>query len=383
MKASIMGSTGSIGTQSLDVCENMGIQVSCITGNKNYKLLEEQARRFKPKTVVCTDEEGFRHLKISLKDTSCKLLFGKEGLTEAASAPCDILLNSIVGIAGLPVTIAALESKNILALANKESLVTAGEMVMKLSREQNTPIIPVDSEHSAIFQCLGKEQDSQIEKIILTCSGGPFFGKKRQELEGVGLEETLKHPNWSMGRKITVDSATLMNKGFELIEAMHLFGVPAQKVQILIHRQSILHSAVEFSDGAVIGQMGTPDMKLPIQYAFTYPKRLPSKEKKLSLADIGTLTFSYPDYDTFGCLNLTKKAILKGGLYPAFLNGANEKAVELFLGGKIRYLQIEELIGKALESASLCEDSFNLDNVYSADLLGKRSVLNIFERLGA
>ena len=383
MKAAIMGSTGSIGTQSLDVCQNQGITVSCITGNKNYKLLEEQARKFKPETVVCTDKEGFKNLKISLKDTNCRLLFGKEGLIEAASMPYDMLLNSIVGIAGLPVTVAALESKNTLALANKESLVTAGKKVMQLSKEQNTPIIPVDSEHSAIFQSLNGERQNKIEKILLTCSGGPFFGKKKEELKNAGLKETLNHPNWSMGRKITVDSATLMNKGFELIEAMHLFDVPAENVEILIHRQSILHSAVEFSDGAVIGQMGTPDMKLPIQYAFTYPKRSPSKEKKLSLADIGTLTFSYPDYDTFGCLNLTKKAILKGGLYPAFLNGANEKAVELFLDGKIRYPEIEELIGEALEKASLQGDVYNLEDVYSADLLAKRSVLDTFERLRA
>ena len=381
MKAAIMGSTGSIGTQALDVCRNQNIEVSCITGNKNYKLLEKQAREFKPGTVVCTSKEGYESLKISLKDLNCKVLSGREGLIEATKMPCDILLNSIVGIAGLPVTVACLEEKNKLALANKESLVTAGLKVMKMAKDTDNPIIPVDSEHSAIFQSLNGERKNEIEKIILTCSGGPFFGKKKEDLKDAGLKETLNHPNWSMGRKITVDSATLMNKGFELTEAMHLFDVPMEKVEILIHRQSILHSAVEFTDGAVIGQMGTPDMKLPIQYAFTYPKRAASKEKKLSLSDIGTLTFCKPDYETFGCLTLTKDCIKKGGLYPAFLNGANEKAVELFLNEKIGYLQIEELIGEAVAKVNLTGDVFDLEDIYETDLLAKRSVTDLFERL--
>ena len=374
-KISVLGSTGSIGTQALEVIEkNKEFKVLSLAAGRNIKLLESQARRFKPEVVAVYDNEASEKLKIALRDTDIKVLSGEEGVIYAAGMGADITLSAIVGIAGLKPTVAAIKSGSDIALANKETMVTAGEIINSLCREYKVKILPVDSEHSAIFQSLQGAPEGSLKKIILTASGGPFFGKSAKELENVTAKEALKHPNWSMGSKITIDSATLMNKGLEVIEAVHLFGVKPSGIEVLIHRQSILHSAVELSDGAVIGQMGTPDMKIPIQYAFTYPKRGISFEN-LSLSDIGTLTFSKPDTDTFRCLPLCIKAIEKGGLFPAAVNGANEESVKLFLEGKIGFLKIAELNESAMENASTVND-YSLDDIFYADTLARQYVLS-------
>lgn len=374
-KISVLGSTGSIGTQALEVIEkNKEFKVLSLAAGRNIKLLEIQARRFKPEVVAVYDTDASEKLKIALRDTDITVLSGEEGVIYAAGMGADITLSAIVGIAGLKPTVAAIKSGSDIALANKETMVTAGEIINSLCREYNVKILPVDSEHSAIFQSLQGAPEGSLKKIILTASGGPFFGKSAKELENVTAKEALKHPNWSMGSKITIDSATLMNKGLEVIEAVHLFGVKPSGIEVLIHRQSILHSAVELSDGAVIGQMGTPDMKIPIQYAFTYPKRGISFEN-LSLSDIGTLTFSKPDTDTFRCLPLCIKAIEKGGLFPAAVNGANEESVKLFLEGKIGFLKIAELNESAMENASTVND-YSLDDIFYADTLARQYVLS-------
>lgn len=379
-KTVILGSTGSIGTQALKVAKRLGITIAGLSGNKNFKLLEEQVREFSPKFVAVTDEYAYIHLKTALMDLDTRVLFGREGMEEIASMPNHRVLNAVVGIAGLPVTMAAIKAGNTLCLANKESLVTAGALVMKEALENHVEIIPVDSEHSAIFQCLMGEKENKIEKILLTCSGGPFLGKTRKELQSVTIKDTLNHPRWSMGRKITVDSATLMNKGFELIEAMHLFSVSAEQVEILIHPQSVVHSAVEFEDGGIIAQLGAPDMQLPIQFSLTYPKR-ERMETRLSLSEISTLSFSKPDLETFGTLNLAYSAIEKGGLAPTVLNAANEAAVALFLEGKIKFLQIEELLSEVLTELKVSGNMFNIEDIFSADAAARQETLNFFERL--
>ena len=327
----ILGSTGSIGTQALEVCRRDGYKVVALAAGSNVELLEAQAREFNVKAVAVFNEEKANELKIKLADTDIKVLSGVEGVCSVAEMEADIALNSIVGIAGLRPTLAAIESGKDIALANKETLVTGGDIVNRKAREKGVKILPVDSEHSAIFQSLQGAPRGSLKKILLTASGGPFFGKTRNDLENVTVKEALAHPNWSMGAKITIDSATLMNKGLEVIEAVHLFGVSANDIEVLVHRQSILHSAVELSDGAVIGQLGTPDMRLPIQYALTYPERSNYAFEKLSLSDIGTLTFQKPDIETFRCLPLCISAINEGGLRPTAVNGANEEAVRLFL----------------------------------------------------
>ena len=299
---------------------------------------------------------------------------GEQGVIEAAGMGADIVLTAIVGIAGLAPTVAAIKAGSDIALANKETMVTAGTIINRLCREYNVKLLPVDSEHSAIFQSLVGAPVASLKKIILTASGGPFYGKTREELKNVTVKQALNHPNWSMGKKITIDSATLMNKGLEVIEAVHLFGVKPADIEVLVHRQSILHSAVEFSDGAVIGQMGTPDMKIPIQYAFTYPERGISFEK-LNLADIGTLTFSRPDTDTFRCLPVCIKAIEKGGLFPAAVNGANEESVRLFLEGKIGFLQIAELNEAAMENQKYV-NNYSLEDIFNADSDARQFVLS-------
>ncbi|MDY4191050.1 MAG: 1-deoxy-D-xylulose-5-phosphate reductoisomerase, partial [Oscillospiraceae bacterium] len=346
---SLLGSTGSIGTQSLNVCRHLDIRVVALTAHKNAALMEQQIREFHPKVAVMTDRDAYGTLKVSVADTDTKVLFGMEGLCEAAALPqADTVLNSVVGMVGLRPTLAAIEAGKDLALANKETLVTGGSLVMRRAEEKGVKILPVDSEHSAIFQCLqGNDKREQLHKIILTASGGPFFGKTRQELEQVTVEQALCHPNWSMGAKITVDSATLMNKGLEVIEAVWLFGKPAEDIEIVVHRESVIHSAVEYADGSVIAQMGVPDMQIPIQYALTWPDRLPSTVKPLSLTDYGKLTFYKPDLETFTCLRTCLAAIRQGGLRPCAANGANEKAVELFLQGKLRFLQIGEIVEEA------------------------------------
>ncbi len=351
-KLTILGSTGSIGTQALDVTDKRGYEIVALTGNTNYKEIENQARKYRPLYVAMADEKAAEELKIRLADTDVKVLAGANGVLECAKAKeADTVLNSVVGIAGLLPTLGAIDEGKTIALANKETLVAGGEIVMKRAKEKGTAILPVDSEHSAIFQCLqGMNKKEELRSIILTASGGPFFGKKRDELKNVTVKEALNHPNWSMGAKITVDSATMMNKGLELIEAVWLFDMEPSKIDIVVHRESIVHSLIEYEDNSVIAQLGVPDMRIPIQYALTYPERFESPVKKLNLWEYSNLTFYKPDYDTFRCINICRDAITKGGLYPAVANGANEMANALFREGKIKFLEIAELVEKALES---------------------------------
>lgn len=369
----ILGSTGSIGTQALEVVKRDGYKVTALAAGSNIELLEKQAREFFPDIVAVFSEAAAKELAIKLKDTSIKVLSGIEGVCEAAQYKGDIVLNSIVGIAGLRPTLAAIEAGKDIALANKETLVTGGELVTKAAKKKGVKILPVDSEHSAIFQSLQGAPENSLKKIILTASGGPFYKKTSKELENVTVKEALNHPNWSMGAKITIDSATLMNKGLEVIEAVHLFGVKASDIEVLVHRQSIVHSGVELSDGAVIAQLGTPDMRLPIQYALTYPQRSDYAFEKLSLADIGTLTFEKPDMKTFRCLALCIEAINEGGLAPTAVNGANEEAVKLFLEGKIKFLQIADLVEKALINVNNKKE-FSLEDILASDKAARELV---------
>ena len=370
----ILGSTGSIGTQALEVCERQGYKVNGLAAGGNIELLEKQARKFGVKAVAVFDSEKAKDLEIKLKDTDIKVLSGADGVCELAQMQGDIVLNSIVGIAGLRPTLAAIESGKDIALANKETLVTGGEIVNRKAYEKGVKILPVDSEHSAIFQSLQGAPKGSLKKILLTASGGPFYGKKISDLENVTVKDALNHPNWSMGAKITIDSATLMNKGLEVIEAVHLFGLPAKDIEVLVHRQSIVHSGVELTDGAVIAQLGTPDMRLPIQYALTYPERSDFSFEKLSLSDIGTLTFEKPDTETFRLLPLCIEAITDGGLKPTAVNGANEQAVKLFLEGKIKFLQIQELVEKALLSTQNKSD-FTVEDIFETDKLARECVM--------
>ncbi len=371
----LLGSTGSIGTQALEVARQSGYKINALTANKNVKLLEEQIREFSPKFAVLTDQKAYNELKTKIADTSTKLLCGADSVCEiAAEVESDVVLNSIVGIAGLKPTVATVQSGKTLALANKESLVTAGEMVKKIASENGSKIIPVDSEHSAIFQCLQGVPSGALRKIILTASGGPFFGKTKEELVNITPKDALRHPNWDMGAKITIDSATLMNKGLEVIEAVHLFDVTADDIEVVVHRQSVVHSAVELADGAVIAQLGVPDMKLPIQYAITYPKRVPCGTDRLNLFDYQNLTFERPDTETFTCLSACINAIKKGGVCPAAVNGANEEAVRLFLSGEIPFLRIGELVNETLHSVKTVEN-MTLDDVFKADRFARELVL--------
>ena len=371
----LLGSTGSIGTQALDVARAHGIKIKALAAGKNAELLEAQAREFKPSTVALSDEKLAKQLKVSLADTDIKVTGGESAAEELAAESCDAVLNAIVGIAGLKSTLAAIGSGNTLALANKESLVCAGDIVMESARKNNVSILPVDSEHSAIFQCLQGIPEGAVSKILLTASGGPFLGKTKEELENATVADALNHPNWDMGAKITVDSATMMNKGLEVIEAMHLFGVSAKDIEILVHRQSIVHSAVETADGAVIAQLGTPDMRLPIQYALTYPERLSCPCKRLSLTQIGSLTFEKPDTDTFLCLAACLKAAESRGLKTAAANGAGEAAVKLFLDGKLKFLQIGELVSSAVDNQAAVK-SYSIDDVFAADKAARAFVLD-------
>lgn len=376
-KISVLGSTGSIGVQTLAVAEKHGFRITALAaGGGNLKLLEEQARKFLPDFVAVFDEKAAEDLKPRLADTSVKVAGGQDAVVSAAEYDCDIVLNAIVGIAGLRPTMAAINAGHHIALANKETLVTGGHLVMSAAKEKGVKIYPVDSEHSAIFQSLQGKNENNKFKIILTASGGPFFGKTRKELENITPADALKHPNWNMGQKITIDSATLMNKGLEVIEAVHLFGVSPDDIEVVVHRQSILHSAVEFEDGAVIGQFGTPDMAIPIQYALTYPDRFDSPAGKLSLTEVGALTFEKPDMDTFVCLKTCIDAIRKGGLYPAAANGANEKAVELFLKGKISFLQIGDIVKEVTDSCSSRQD-YSLEEVFETDISSREKVLSL------
>lgn len=350
-KISILGSTGSIGTQSLEVCEKHGFEVIAIAARSNVKLLNEQARKFGAKYVCAYDENKYSELKKLLADTSAEVLCGMEGLCRLASLDeADIILNSVVGMVGLLPTLTAIESGKDVALANKETLVAGGELVMDLAKKKGVNIFPVDSEHSAIYQCLQGNKRSQLSKVILTASGGPFYGMTSEDLKKVTKADALRHPNWSMGNKITIDSATLMNKGLEFIEAKWLFDLTPDQIEIVVHRQSVVHSAVEYNDYSVIAQLGTPDMKIPIQYALLYPDRMECPTKRLSLTDYGTLTFDKPDYETFKCLSAAIKAIGMGGAYPCLVNSANEEAVSLFLNDKISFIEIGEIVSSVTEN---------------------------------
>lgn len=369
----ILGSTGSIGTQALEVAKRDGYKVTALAAGSNIELLEKQAREFGVLAVAVFDESAAEQLRKNLSDTNIRVFSGVDGVCKIAEFEGDIVLNAIVGIAGLKPTLAAINKGKDIALANKETLVTGGELVNKAARDKGVKILPVDSEHSAIFQSLQGAPQGSLRKILLTASGGPFYSKTREDLENVTVKEALNHPNWSMGAKITIDSATLMNKGLEVIEAVHLFGISADNIEVLVHRQSILHSAVELSDGAVIAQLGTPDMRLPIQYALTYPERSDYAFEKLSLTDIGTLTFEKPDTDTFRCLRLCIEAINEGGLAPTAVNGANEEAVKLFLDGKIKFLQIADLVEAALKNVKNKKD-FTLEDILQTDKAAREFV---------
>lgn len=374
-KIAILGSTGSIGTQTVDILPSIDAEVVALTTNRRIDLLEEQARALHPKMVCAFDEAAARDLKVKLADTDICVLSGMDGLTAcAAESGADIVVTAVVGMVGLLPTLAAIDVGKDIALANKETLVCAGELVMRAAREKGVKILPVDSEHSAIFQCAQAAQGNPLAKIILTASGGPFFGKTAAEMRSVTREQALAHPNWSMGAKITIDSATMMNKGLEQIEAMWLYDMPPEDIEIVIHRESIVHSAVEFADGAMIAQLGLPDMRLPIQYALTYPARVPCKVPRLSLAEAAKLTFYAPDYEAFPALGLAWQAAAQKGDRGAVLNGANEAAVGLFLEGRIGFAEIAERVAQALDAIPY-RSSVTLDEVLAADRAARESVL--------
>lgn len=347
----ILGSTGSIGTQALEVIDGLDYRVLALAAGKNTARAEEQIRKYKPKYAAMADEAAAKELALKTADTDVKILSGSAGIKEISALSADIVLNAIVGVAGLIPTLTAIEAGSDIALANKETLVTGGDLVKKRAAEKGVKIYPVDSEHSAIFQCLQASSREDLNKIIITASGGPFLGKKLHQLKKVSKEKALRHPNWSMGAKITIDSATLMNKGLEVIEAVHLFDLPQSKVDVVVHPQSIIHSLVEWKDGAVLAQLGVPDMKIPIQYALTFPKRVNFVSEPLDLTKVSQMTFLPPDRETFGCLATCEQAINMGGLYPAAVNGANEEAVKLFLNDKIDFLAIAELSRQMLRES--------------------------------
>ena len=372
---SILGSTGSIGVQSLDVARKCGYTVEALTAYSDTKGMEAQIREFHPKTAAMASESAARDLQVRVADTDTKVLSGEEGVCACASeSAADTVLNAVVGMAGLKPTLAAIAAHKKLALANKETLVAGGQLVMQAARDNGVAVLPVDSEHSAIFQALqGAPTNRALKKIILTASGGPFFGKTRAELQNVTVADALNHPNWHMGAKITVDSATMMNKGLELIEAVWLFSVSPDDVEVVIHRESIVHSAVEYTDNSVIAQLGLPDMRIPIQYALTYPERFASPVGELSLAEIGRLTFFAPDYDVFRCINLCRTAINKGGLLPAAVNSANEQANAMFRAGEIGFLEIADRVERVFENAPQ-KERYTLEDILETDRWAREAV---------
>lgn len=376
-RISILGSTGSIGRQSLEVIAACGMEVAALTANSSVKLMEEQARQVKPELVVLMDESAAADLRVRLADTNVRVLGGMEGLVEASVIPsADTVITAVVGMVGLRPTMAAIREGKRIALANKETLVCAGDLVMEEARDYGAQILPVDSEHSALFQSLeGNRDRGEVKRLILTCSGGPFYGKKRHELQGMTREDALKHPNWSMGAKITVDSATLMNKGLEFIEAMHLYQMPPEKISIVVHRESIIHSLVEYCDNAMIAQLGAPDMKLPIQYALTWPRRVPSTATTpFDIWNSGALTFGAPDPDTFRCLALALEAAKTGGSAGAILNGANEAAVAQFLAGKIGFLDIADKVAQAMERVPVIQNP-SMTQILEADAAAREAAM--------
>ncbi len=374
-RITVLGSTGSIGRQSLDVISSCGMSVAALTANSNVERMEQQARQFKPELVTLVDEKAAADLRVRLADTNVKVAGGMNGLLEAAAiSSADTVITSVVGMVGLRPTLAAIREGKRIALANKETLVCAGKLVLEEARDYGAQILPVDSEHSALFQSLEGNDPREVKRLIITCSGGPFYGKKAEELEHVTREDALRHPNWSMGAKITIDSATLMNKGLEFIEAMHLYNMPPEKISVLIHRESIIHSLVEYCDNAVIAQLGSPDMRLPIQYALTWPKRVPGPAAPLDLWSCGGLSFGTPDTDTFRCLALAYEAARIGGTAGAILNGANEAAVAKFLAGEIGFLDIARRVEQAMERVPVVQDP-TLDDVLQADQEARRAAL--------
>ncbi len=372
---SILGSTGSIGRQTLDVVDGLGIQVAALAAHSGVSRLEEQCRRFRPKLAVLADETAAADLKVRLAGTETKVLGGADALCEAATLPeADTVLSSVVGMAGLKPTLAAIRERKRIALANKETLVCAGELVMTEAARYGAELLPVDSEHSAIFQCLmGVRDRAQVRRLILTASGGPFFGMKTEDLRKVTRVEALRHPNWTMGPKITVDCATLMNKGLEVIEAMRLYSLPLEQVDVVVHRQSVIHSMVELQDGAVMAQLGAPDMRLPIQLALTYPDRLPSPAPALDLLDCGPLTFDPPDEQAFPCLALARRAAKLGGTACAVLSGANEAAVALFLEDRLDFYGISDAVARALDDTPRIAAP-SLEQLLEADQTARESV---------
>lgn len=372
----VLGSTGSIGTQTLEIArEYKGINIRAISANSNIDLLETQAREFKPELVCVIDEERAKTLKTRLADTNTRVVSGRDGLVEAAMInSAETVVTAVVGISGLEPTIAAIKSGKDIALANKETLVTGGHIVTALARENNVKLLPVDSEHSAIFQSmLGMRDKKEIKRIILTASGGTFFGKKKADLVNVTPQQAMHNPNWNMGAKVTIDSSTLVNKGLEIIEAKWLFGVEVDRIKVVVHRQSVLHSAVEFTDNAVIAQLGAPDMRLPIQFALTYPNRLPMKNNELDLLKYGSLTFEEPDTETFYALELAKRAGREGGTLATVFNSADEAAVELFMKGKLSYPGITEAISEAMENHKNIQNP-TVEDIYSADREARETV---------
>lgn len=378
---SIIGSTGSIGTQTLEVADNCkNIKVWGLSAYSDIELLEKQIRKYKPKIACVVNEEKAKELKIKTKDTDVKIVSGNEGVSEVACVnEADTVVTAVVGISGLVPTVNAIKTGKNIALANKETLVTGGHLVTKLCDEYNVKLLPVDSEHSAIFQSLEGNRREDVKRIILTASGGPFFGKKRDELENVRVEDALKHPNWSMGAKVTIDSSTLVNKGLEVIEAKWLFGVDVSKISVLVHRQSIIHSMVEYKDNGIIAQLGVPDMKLPIQYAIEYPKRLPMYDNELDFEKFSALTFDKPDTDTFYALKLAYKAGEMGGSIPTVFNSADEAAVDLFLKGKLKYLEISDAISLAMSEIKNIENP-SIDEIMTVDKETREFVYGRFLR---
>ena len=366
----ILGSTGSVGEQAIDVVLQNGIQVNALCANRNASRVEEQARRLRVRVCAMSDEAAAKDLKIRLADTDIKVLSGMDGVCDMIAQPFsedEVVVNSVIGEAGLRPTLATLKAGKKLALANKESLVCAGEFVMKLAREKNIDILPVDSEHSAIYQCLRSGGKKRIKRILLTASGGPFYGMKKDELSGITVERALAHPTWNMGAKITIDSATLMNKGFEVIEAVHLFDVTPEQVDVLVHRESIMHSAVEYIDNSVIAQMSVPDMRLCVQYALTHPDRLDAVIPQLDLTKTGSLTFAKPDMSTFVLLRLALDSIARGGAVPAVLNAANEIAVAAFLNRQIGFTDIFDVVEETVDRLSSASSASSVDDIFAYD----------------
>ena len=375
-KVTVLGSTGSIGRQSLEVIAACGMEAAALAANSSVKLMEEQARRFRPAIAALADEKAAADLRVRLADTNIHVLSGLEGVLEAATiSSADAAIAALVGMAGLRPTLAAIREGKRVCLANKETLVCAGPLVLEEAKDYGAKLYPVDSEHSALFQCLEANRDrGEVKRLILTCSGGPFYGRTREELAGITVEDALKHPNWSMGAKITVDSATLMNKGLEVIEAMHLYRMPVEKISVVVHRESMIHSLVEYCDNAMLAQLGAPDMRLPIQYALTYPKRVPGPSAPLDLWNCGPLTFGAPDLEAFPCLALALEAAKTGGTAGAILNGANEEAVAQFLAGKTGFLDIAAKVEKAMAQVPPVQNP-TMQDILDADQAARESVM--------